>query len=76
MTAQEQEEIKQYIISIVKNATSDNLERANMQFGRMSDDQLDKEYGQSGRTCREIWNEYKDERELNQSALHLLDNIL
>lgn len=70
------EKIKKYIISAVRNVTSDNLERANMQFSRMTEDQLDSEYGQSGRTCREIWNEYKEERELNQAALRLLNNIL
>jgi hypothetical protein len=71
-----QEEIKKYIISAVKNSTSDNLERANMQFGRMSQTQIDKEYGQSGRTCREIWGDWKQERELNHAALRLLNNIL
>jgi hypothetical protein len=71
-----QEEIKKYIISTVKYSTSDNLERANMQFGRMSQTQLDREYGQSGRTCREIWEDHKQERELNLAALRLLNKIL
>lgn len=33
---------------------SDNLYRALRQFSNLSPAELDKEYGQSGRTCREI----------------------
>lgn len=39
---------------------ADNLRRAEAAFGRMSTTGLDREYGQSGKTCREIWDGYKN----------------
>lgn len=51
-------------LKIVKNTlvgAEDNLYRANMQFGKMTSKELAQEYGQSGRTCGEILEEYQAE---------------
>lgn len=64
-----------YIITAVKNKTGDDLERATTMFENYIDSDLDKEYGESGETCRTIWNEYKKERELNKSCLELLETV-
>ena len=69
-------ETKEYIVRAVKNATSDNLERANLSFRNLPDSELDKEHGQSGMTRREIWDGYKNERLLNESALSLINEKL
>ena len=37
----------------------DNLYRANLQFGNMTEEELDKNYGQSGRSCRSIRDGYQ-----------------
>ncbi len=49
--------MKEQVLKIVKNALAgaeDNLYRANMQFGNMSEKELNQEYGQSGRMCGDI----------------------
>lgn len=55
--------MKDKVLQIVKNAlggAEDNLYRANMQFGHMGHEQLKEEYGQSGRTCGDIMQGYRD----------------
>lgn len=58
--------MKDKVLSIVNGALSgaeDNLYRANMQFGKMTQKELAEEYGQSGRTCGDILHEYQIERD-------------
>lgn len=55
--------MKDKILRLIDNnlgGAQDNAYRARMQFGRMTPDQLDKEYGQSGRKCKDILAEYED----------------
>lgn len=57
-------EMKERVLKIVKSAlcgAEDNMNRANMQFGKMTGRELAQEYGQSGRTCGEILEEYQAE---------------
>lgn len=63
---------EQKLIRIVENARGDDLERATMAFGRMSEAELDQMWGQSGKTCREVFEEYRRERELYLQAKELL----
>jgi len=60
---------------IVRNAKGDDLERARMAFGKMSNEQLDQQYGQSGQTCREILNEYEVQRKEYLAAVELLNKM-
>jgi len=56
--------MKKRVLKIIKKAlddAEDNLCRANMQFGKMTSKELAQEYGQSGRTCGEILEEYQVE---------------
>jgi len=54
------------VLKIVKKAlggSEANLYRANMQFGRMGPEQLKEEFGQSGKTCGDVMQWYRDENE-------------
>lgn len=56
-----EEEMKVHLIRLVsKNLgdAQDNLYRANLAFGKMSEEQLDKVYGHSDQTCRQIRDGY------------------
>ena len=56
--------MKDQVLEIVTSAlgkASDNLALAKLSFRHMRPDELDKEYGSSGQTCREIMDEYQSE---------------
>lgn len=63
---------EQKLIRIVEGAIGDDLERARAAFRQMSGAQLDQQYGQSGKTRREILKAYEDERALYLKAKALL----
>ena len=55
--------MKEKVLDIVKSAlggAKDNLYRANMQFGKMTQKELGEEYGQSGRTCGDVLAVYQN----------------
>jgi len=68
---------KDKLLSIVNNAKGDNLERAEMAFRGLSDEQMKKQHGASGNSRQEILDGYKKEREEYNAArdflLHLFD---
>lgn len=68
--------LDQYILSQFGRSEGDDLERATMVFGRMTDKQLDEQWGQSGQTCRQIWNAYKVRRALHIEAYQRLLQVL
>ena len=52
--------MKDKILRLIDNhiiGAKDNAYRSRMQFGRMTTEQLDNEYGQSGRKCKDILEE-------------------
>lgn len=58
--------MKDKILKLIDSAiggAEDNYYRAKMQFGRMTDEQLDKEYGKSGKTCRQHLQEYSEDKQ-------------
>jgi hypothetical protein len=57
-------------------ARGDDLERATAAFKHLSDEQLDKEYGQSGQTCRQILDGYKKRRKEWNAANRCLEKLL
>jgi hypothetical protein len=67
-------------IAIIKramdNARGDDMERAQHAFGRMTDAQLDQEYGSSGQTCRQILEGYRQHRQQHNEAARDLDDLL
>lgn len=58
------------------NQKGDDLERTNHQFQGHDDKQLDAPYGQSGQTCRQVWQGYKDRRADWEAANDLLEDML
>lgn len=57
--------MKDQVLQIVKGALAgaeDNLYRANMQFGKMTQEELGEEYGQSGRKCGDVLAGYQDKK--------------
>ena len=67
---------KEKLKAIVANARGDDLERAMMVFGSMSSDELASEHGASGRTCRQVLEDCRQERREWQAAKDLLDSLL
>lgn len=61
--------MKQYVMSIVRNAIGDDLERAKSGFRGLSDKDMDAEYGASGKTRRQILEEYQIGRDRMIAAL-------
>ena len=63
---------KQAKIDFVRRALDrmkgDDLERLEARFQSLSDEDLDKPYGQSGQTCRELLHEEKERRSRWQQA--------
>lgn len=53
---------KEVIKRAMENARGDDLERAKAAFRNCTETELDSEYGQSGKTRREILKEYESHR--------------
>ena len=70
------EELMAYIRRCIGNARGDDLARAAMAFGNSTDAQLDEEYGQSGKTCREILEGHQRGADKNAAALEFFDNLV
>jgi hypothetical protein len=63
---------KETALDVLKGARGDDLERAQMAFGNMSDQELDTVYGSSGKTCREILAGYQKNREEINAAIRFV----
>jgi hypothetical protein len=68
-------EEKEYVIKAMESYKGDNLERATARFRNLSEQELDSQYGQSGMTCRQIWDEYKEARAAWQKAFDWLNGV-
>lgn len=69
--------MKENILKIIESAISgaeDNLIRAKMQFNPATQD-LSREYGQSGRSCQSILNDYQEEYDELISAKKWLNDL-
>ena len=51
------------------SCASDNLYRARRQFANTTGDDMGKQYGESGRTCRQVLDEYEAEASAVAAAL-------
>lgn len=65
----------EYIKRAMSSYRGDDLERANIAFGRLSEKELGEQHGQSGKTRREIWQSYKDERAAHDAAMAWLNRL-
>lgn len=70
--------MKEQVLKIVKGAlggANDNLYRAKIQFGKMTQKELGEEYGQSGRTCGDILAEYRDKKAEMERCVKWVETI-
>ncbi len=63
---------KEYVLSVMRNAQGDNLERATNAFRGLSPAQMEEQHGQSGQTRHQILEEYHEQRRLHQAAIDWL----
>ena len=66
---------KETVLRALEAMKGDDLERATAYFGRLTEEQLDQEYGASGCTCREIWDGYKKQRQEIETAIKWVEQI-
>lgn len=69
--------MKNEVVKIVKGRLGgavDNLYRANMQFGNMTESELDKDYGASQKSCRSILQGYQDEERKIKECLQWVES--
>lgn len=66
----------EYIRMALRSIRDDSLERAKMSFKNMTDEQLDNQFGQSGRTCREILAGYQQDRDRHEAAVYWLETLI
>ncbi len=60
---------KEVILYALKNSRGDDLERAETAFKDLSPQELDEQYGQSGKTCQQILDDYRDHRKEIDNAI-------
>lgn len=60
---------KEVIITALNSYKGDDLEHAEMAFKNYTRDQLNKEYGQSGKTCRQVIDGLRKHREEVNNAI-------
>lgn len=58
------------------NARGDDLERAELSFRHLTENQLDEEFGQSRRTKRDVRDEYRERRARWEAAYEFLNQLL
>jgi len=68
-------EYRQMAIKALENQKGDDLYRAKRAFGSLSENDLDKEYGQSGESCRSILNGYIERDNKINKAIEWLKSI-
>lgn len=67
---------KEIILDALEQYKGHNLEKAETAFRNLSNDELDKEYGQTGKTCRQILDEYRRHRDEIENAILWVDALL
>ncbi len=69
---------KELAIKIIKRelgSCEDNFNRAKMQFGSASSNMMKSQYGQSGRTCQEIFDGYRNGYNEVKNCLTWIESI-
>lgn len=69
-------EIKNFIIECIKQKSMcDSLYMAQLQFKNCTPEQMNQEYGESGRTRNEILKEYQDHEKKIEDAIKAIKEI-
>ncbi len=66
---------KQFILKQMRGSRPDNFYRAQAAFRGLSDDQMNEQYGQSGRTRREILEGYREHLTEWDAAIAWLEGV-
>lgn len=66
---------KEYLIDKLIRAKGDDLERAERQAGRMTDEQMDKPWGESGMSFRGHLEAWREERAEWQAAFDFVKSL-
>ena len=70
-----QSDIKGRLLRMVEQCKGDDLERAERQYGRLSNDELKKVYGSSGGMCKTILEEYRKDRKEWEEVYNYVRNL-
>lgn len=65
-----------YIRMALRKAKGGDLERAKMSFKDMTDEQLDRQWGQSDQTCRGILTGYQQDRDRHEAAVYWFEALI
>ncbi len=66
---------KEIILSALYSACGDDLERAQAAWGHLSDAELDREHGQSGKTKRELLRSWQEHRREVDDAIRYAEKL-
>lgn len=66
------DEVKEYIKDALNTRKSDNLERCEMSFEGLDDEQMQIEHGSSGLSRQEILDNYRKERRLYNTVIQTI----
>lgn len=69
-------EAANYIRHVLSSCKGDDYERAKLAFGRMSESELESQWGQSGRTPKQILAEYAEHRRKHEQAEAEFERLL
>jgi len=67
--------VKDRAIAIVKSSFGDDLERAQQAFRRFSVSEMDEQFGQSGKSRRQILAAYERDREERRAVVRWLGSL-
>ena len=67
--------MKKFVTKILIQSKGDDLERAEHAFKNYTEKQMDSEYGQSGKTARQILTDYRVDRTDINNAIMWVKNI-
>jgi hypothetical protein len=63
------DETKRVVLAALRAYKGDDHLRARHAFGRLSEEQLDEQHGQSGKTRRQIWGDYENHANAVDAAI-------
>jgi hypothetical protein len=76
MTKEQERESAKVLRRAMENMRGDDYERSEATFRGMSEERLDQPFGRSGKTCRQIREEYRVRRARDIRAEALLEELL
>lgn len=69
------EETRRFVLGALENAMGDDLYRAQRAFRGLTSEQMNQQYGESGKTRNEILAEYEAHRDRVQDAMDWVNRL-